>query len=54
MQASVCLGAILIPEYLDFHSVFAARKNWQILTGKSEESFSLLVINLLTFLVAVW
>ena len=24
MQVSVCLGAILIPEYLDFHSGYSA------------------------------
>ena len=26
MQISVCLGAILIPEYLDFHSGYSAPK----------------------------
>ena len=27
MQVSVCLGAILIPEYLDFHSGYSASRN---------------------------
>ena len=27
MQVSVCLGAILIPDYLDFHSGYSAPRN---------------------------
>ena len=27
MQVSVCLGAILIPEYLDFHSGYSAPRS---------------------------
>ena len=27
MRVSICLGAILIPEYLDFHSSYCAPKS---------------------------